>query len=129
MMCKQIWFNNTLVKMFSEILKQLLLIFLKSRRLGVQPPVRYMVLIHNQHWHFQIFPLQRSSILKTLITKQLNVSPLFSSHLFFVVFVFKVFLILVAKIKNWLRKHQYISSNCYTRLILFFHFFNVIFPE
>ena len=74
-MCKQIWFNNTLVKMFTEVLEQLLLIFLSNRRLKIWPPVRCMVLICNQLWHFLIFWLQRSSILKTLIREQLNVCP------------------------------------------------------
>ena len=39
MIFKQIWFNKALVKMFSEILKQLLLIFLNNRRFQVQPTV------------------------------------------------------------------------------------------
>lgn len=40
MICKQMWFNKTLAKMFSEILKQLFLLFLNNKRFQVQPTVR-----------------------------------------------------------------------------------------
>lgn len=77
-----------------------------------------VVLIHNQHWYFQIFPLQRSSILKHLLQSS------WMCHLCLAATCF-CFQLLVAQIKNWLRKHQYISFNCYTRLILFFSLFNI----
>lgn len=68
---------------------------------------------------FRYLYYKRSSVLKTLIREQLNVCPPLRATSFGDCFC--CFQLLVAKIKKWLKKHQCISCNYYTRAY-FFHF-------